>query len=45
MNYHYGYARDSEGNLDFSKRLSSEEYKKIYQNDLDVFNREIIKQD
>ena len=23
VNYHYGYARDGEGNIDFSKRLSS----------------------
>ena len=43
MNYHYGYARDGEGNIDFSKRLSSEEYKLFHQNDLDMFNNEINK--
>ena len=27
VSYHYGYMRDKEGNIDFSKSLSSEEYK------------------
>ena len=31
------------GNIDFSKRLSSEEYKLFHQNDLDMFNNEINK--
>ena len=41
--YHYGYARDENGKVDFSKTLSSEEYKKIYQNELDIFNASINK--
>ena len=43
VNYHYGYARDENGKIDFSKKLSSDEYKKIYQNDIDIFNNEINK--
>ena len=31
VSYHYGYMRDKEGKIDFSKILSAEEYKKIYQ--------------
>ena len=41
--YHYGYARDGDGNIDFSKSLSSEEYKKIYQKEIDIFNKSINK--
>ncbi len=36
--YHYGYKKDKNGNTDFSKVLSSEEYKKIYQQDINMFN-------
>ena len=38
VDYHYGYARDSDGNLDFSKRLSADKYKELYQADIDLFN-------
>lgn len=42
-NYHYGYKKDLEGKIDYSLRLSSEEYKKIYQNEIDIFNKTINK--
>ena len=37
--YHYGYGRDNNGKTDFSKLLSSEEYKKLFQSEIDVFNK------
>lgn len=43
VDYHYGYAIDDKGKKDFSKRLSSEEYKKKYQNEIDIFNKYINK--
>ena len=43
VSYHYGYKKDVNGNIDFSKRLSSEEYKKLYQNEIDIFNSYINK--
>ena len=43
VSYHYGYARNDDGNIDFSKSLSSEEYKKIYQKEIDIFNKSINK--
>ncbi len=43
VSYHYGYARDVDGNIDFSKSLSGEEYKKIYQKEIDIFNNSINK--
>ena len=39
--YHYGYKKDENGNTDFSKLLSGEEYKKLYQSELDIFNKSI----
>lgn len=39
--YHYGYEKDKEGNTNFSKLLSSDEYKMLYQDELDVFNKAI----
>lgn len=41
--YHYGYRRDAEGKIDFSKSLSNEEYKKLYQSEIDEFNVAINK--
>ena len=41
--YHYGYMRDENGKIDFTKSLNSEEYKKIYQNEIDIFNKAINK--
>ena len=43
VSYHYGYMKDKEGNTDFSKQLSAEEYKKIYQDELNIFNESINK--
>ncbi len=43
VSYHYGYARDKDNNIDFSKSLSSIEYKNLYQKDLDDFNNSINK--
>ena len=43
ISYHYGYMRDEKGKIDFSKSLSSEEYKNYYQNEIDVFNKRINK--
>ena len=39
--YHYGYQRTEDGELDFSKSLSSKEYKVLYQDEIDVFNKSI----
>lgn len=41
--YHFGYKKDDKGNIDFSKSLSSEEYKELYQNEIDDFNNSINK--
>jgi len=43
VNYHYGYKKDEDGNTDYLISLSSEEYKELYQKDLDIFNNEINK--
>ena len=43
VSYHYGYMKDENGKTYFSKLLSSEEYKKFYQKDLDTFNNAINK--
>lgn len=41
ISYHYGYEKDENGNTNFSKVLSSEEYKNLYQSELDIFNKKI----
>ena len=43
VSYHYGYMRDENGKTNFSKQLSSVEYKEIYQNELNIFNKYINK--
>lgn len=43
ISYHYGYMKDKNGNIDFSKKLSSYEYKEFYQDEIDIFNRYINK--
>lgn len=43
ISYHYGYVKDTEGKIDFSKLLSSEEYKNLYQEDINIFNKSINK--
>lgn len=41
--YHYGYKKDENGKNDYSKLLSGNEYKELYQNQLDEFNKYINK--
>lgn len=43
ISYHYGYMKDINGNIDFSKQLSSEQYKIFYQDEIDIFNNYINK--
>lgn len=43
IGYHYGYMKDKDGKIDFSSVLSAEEYKEIYQNEIDIFNKYINK--
>ena len=43
VGYHYGYVRDVNGKIDFSKLLSAEEYKNLYQDKIDIFNNSINK--
>lgn len=43
VSYHYGYMKDINGKTDFYKVLSSEEYKKLYQTDINIFNNAINK--
>lgn len=43
MSYHYGYMKDKNNNIDFSKLLSADEYKSLYQSELDIFNTYINK--
>lgn len=43
VSYHYDYMKDENGKIDFSKQLSSEEYKKLYQEEIDIFNKYINK--
>lgn len=43
VDYHYGYMRDENGEKLFDKPLSSDEYKKLYQEEIDIFNQYINK--
>ena len=43
MSYHYGYQRDENGKVDFTKPLSADEYKELYQDEIDMFNESINK--
>ena len=43
IDYHYGYRKNGKGEIDFSKRLGSEEYKELYQEDINIFNTNINK--
>ncbi len=43
VGYHYGYRKDESGHNDYNNQLSSEEYKTLYQKDLDEFNIAINK--
>ena len=41
--YHYGYMKDKDGKTDYTRSLDSEEYKKYYQEEIDIFNKYINK--
>lgn len=43
IGYHYGYVKDECGYNDYSHQLSSDEYKKLYQKELNEFNLAINK--
>lgn len=43
MSYHYGYKKNIEGTNDYSIRLNADEYKELYQNEIDIFNTAINK--
>lgn len=43
VSYHYGYKRNEEGKIDYSIVLSADEYKGLYQKELDIFNESINK--
>lgn len=43
VSYHYGYMKDENGETDFAKQLTSDEYKIFYQNEIDIFNNYINK--
>lgn len=43
VNYHYGYNRDENGMIDYSVAYSAEEYKRVFQNEIDLFNKYINK--
>lgn len=43
VSYHYGYEKDDKGNTNYNKLLTSEEYKKLYQKEIDIFNSYINK--
>ena len=43
VGYHYGYLKDENGKNDYTKKISSEEYKSLYQCDIDEFNKAINK--
>ena len=43
VSYHYGYMKKEDGQTDFSCSLSSAEYKKYYQKEIDIFNNAINK--
>ena len=43
IDYHYGYIKDIFGKIDFSKQLTADEYKVLYQDDIDQFNKYVNK--
>ena len=43
MDYHFGYKKDANGKYDYSRVLSADEYKNIYQDEIDIFNSAINK--
>ena len=43
VSYHYGYKRDKDGRIDYNTQLDCEEYKVLYQDEIDCFNDAINK--
>ena len=43
VSYHYGYMRDENDKIDINKPLSADEYKELYQSEIDIFNKYINK--
>ena len=43
ISYHYGYRKNDDGTTDFTQQLSSEEYKELYQHEINDFNQTINK--
>ena len=43
LSYHYGYKKDENRNTDYYVALSSDKYKELYQNEIDIFNESINK--
>ena len=43
ISYHYGYKKNDDGTTDFTQQLSSEEYKELYQHEINDFNQTINK--
>jgi hypothetical protein len=43
LKYHYGYGRKDNGDTDYSIKYSAEEYKRLFQSELDIFNNYINK--
>lgn len=43
MSYHFGYKHNEYGDVDYAISLNSDEYKKLYQDEIDIFNKYINK--
>lgn len=43
FSYHFGYMIDKNSKRNFSKLLSGDEYKELYQNNINIFNEHINK--
>lgn len=43
ISYHYGYRKNDDETTDFTQQLSSEEYKELYQHEINDFNQTINK--
>lgn len=43
ISYHYGYKRGCDGKTDYTVKLTSEQYKQLYQKELDIFNKFVNK--
>lgn len=43
IGYHYGYEKNENNEIDFSVKFNSEQYKSLYQNEIDIFNSYVNK--